>query len=130
LCNPYITTTILEDTFGEQAPEVAGKYLTEYEKGRYRLKEEYRRWVSSYQVLPEQLQPRRRDYRVFLWEMISSGKRKPCSSVNLQLSLAEYIPKMYCSESEEWCSGWLHDLEVSATMEISFSHSCSHVELK
>ncbi|CAL5220743.1 g2802 [Coccomyxa viridis] len=41
LCKPYITTTILEDTFGELAAEVAAKYLTEYEKGRYRLKEEY-----------------------------------------------------------------------------------------
>ena len=41
LCNPYITTTILEDTFGELAAEVAAKYLIEYEKGRYRLKEEY-----------------------------------------------------------------------------------------
>ena len=43
LCNSYITTTILEDTFGELAAEVAAKYLTEYEKGRYRLKEEYAR---------------------------------------------------------------------------------------
>ena len=43
LCNPYITTTILEDTFGELSAEVAAKYLTEYEKGRYRLKEEYAR---------------------------------------------------------------------------------------
>ena len=43
MCNPYITTTILEDTFGELAAEVAAKYLTEYEKGRYRLKDEYAR---------------------------------------------------------------------------------------
>ena len=43
LCNPFITTTILEDTFGELAAEVAAKYLIEYEKGRYRLKEEYAR---------------------------------------------------------------------------------------
>jgi hypothetical protein len=43
LCNPFITTTILEDTFGELAAEVAAKYLTEYEKGRYRLKVEYAR---------------------------------------------------------------------------------------
>ena len=41
LCNPYITTTIIEDTFGELAAEVAAKYLVEYEKGRYRLKDEY-----------------------------------------------------------------------------------------
>ena len=43
LCNPFITTTILEDTFGELAAEVAAKYLVEYEKGRYRFKEEYAR---------------------------------------------------------------------------------------
>ena len=44
LCNPYITTTTLEDTFGELAAEVAAKYLIEYEKGRYRLKDEYTTW--------------------------------------------------------------------------------------
>lgn len=43
MCNPYITATILEDTFGELAAEVAAKYLTEYGKGRYSLKEEYKR---------------------------------------------------------------------------------------
>ena len=43
LCDPYITTTILEDTFGELAHEVASKYLVEYQKGRYRLREEYYR---------------------------------------------------------------------------------------
>lgn len=47
LCNPYITTTILEDTFGELASEVAAKYLTEYEKGRFCIKKEYARWASS-----------------------------------------------------------------------------------
>jgi hypothetical protein len=43
LCDPYITATILEDTFGELAPEVASKYLIEYEKGRYRLRDLYSR---------------------------------------------------------------------------------------
>lgn len=51
LCDPYITTTILEDTFGELAHEVASKYLVEYEKGRYRLREEYFRCCSSTSVL-------------------------------------------------------------------------------
>lgn len=43
LCDPYITTTILEDTFGELAHEVASKYMVEYEKGRFRLRDEYAR---------------------------------------------------------------------------------------
>ncbi|CAL8472202.1 g11744 [Coccomyxa elongata] len=53
LCDPYITTTILEDTFGELAHEVASKYLVEYQKGRYHLREEY---YSEADI--EALQPR------------------------------------------------------------------------
>lgn len=48
LCDPYITTTILEDIFGELAHEVASKYLIEYEKGRYRLREQYYRCCSFF----------------------------------------------------------------------------------
>ena len=44
----------MEDTFGELAAEVAAKYLAEYEKGRYRLKEEYARWVALCTACPEQ----------------------------------------------------------------------------
>jgi len=47
LCDPYITTTILEDTFGELAHEVASKYMVEYEKGRFRLRDEYARCTPS-----------------------------------------------------------------------------------
>ena len=43
LCDPYITSTILKDTFGELAHEVASKYLQETEKGRFRLRDEYSR---------------------------------------------------------------------------------------
>ena len=57
LFSPYITTTILEDTIGELAAEVAAKYLTEYEKGRFRLKEEYARCVALCTVCPEQPHP-------------------------------------------------------------------------
>ena len=43
LCEPYITQTILEDTFGELAAEVAAKYLLEPEKGRFRIRDEFSR---------------------------------------------------------------------------------------
>ena len=33
---------------------MAAKYLAEYEKGRYRLKEEYARWVAVHTALPQQ----------------------------------------------------------------------------
>jgi hypothetical protein len=51
LCEPYITQTILEDTFGELAGEVAAKYLLEPEKGRFRLRDEYSRCAACLPVV-------------------------------------------------------------------------------